>query len=188
MRKIMAEMCYQFRYALPMWLIGLLTNFWPDNRVTIKIRGTLLKPFLKKCGRNFTVGKIVTFCNPNNIEIGDDVYVAIGSWLDGIGGLTIDSEVKISPYVIITTSSHCFKDNSVRFGGSRRAPVTIGKGCWLASHAVVAAGVSVGAGSVVGANAVVTHNIPENIFAGGIPAKVLGPRVDKEPDIFERFN
>jgi acetyltransferase-like isoleucine patch superfamily enzyme len=29
--------------------------------------------------------------------------------------------------------------------------------------------------------------LPDNVFAGGVPAKVIGPRVDKEPNLFSRF-
>ena len=188
MHNLITEILFQFRYAIPIWLVGLLTNWWPDNRITVRIRGSMLRPFFKKCGRNLQVGKHATFFNTNNTVIGDDVYLATGCWLDGIGGLTIESEIKISPFVIITTSYHCFKNNSVRFGGSRRAPTSIGKGCWLAAHVVVVSGVSVGSGSIIGANAVVTKDIPENVFAAGIPAKVIGPRVDNEADIYFRYD
>jgi maltose O-acetyltransferase len=110
------------------------------------------------------------------IKIGNNVYIATGCWIDGIGGLTIEDEVELSPFVVVTTSSHCFKDNSVRFGGARTAPVHIGKGSWLASHATIAAGCSgVGTGCIVGANAVVSKDIPDNVFAVGVPARVVGP-------------
>jgi maltose O-acetyltransferase len=89
---------------------------------------------------------------------------------------------------VITTSSHCFKNNSVRFGGSRIAPVHIGKGSWVAPHATIVSGCSIGSGTIIGSNAVVTKDISDNVFAGGVPAKVLGPHKDEEPNIFSRFN
>jgi maltose O-acetyltransferase len=130
----------------------------------------------------------VTFLNVIGIEIGNDVYIATGCWIGGMGGLMIGDNVKISPFVVITTSSHCFRDNSVRFGGSRRASVKICKGSWLASHVAVAAGVTVGSGTIVGSNAVVTKDLPDNVLTGGVPAKAIGPRVDKQPNIFSRFD
>ena len=72
--------------------------------------------------------------------------------------------------------SHAFKDNSVRFGGYDRAPVTIGKGTWLAAHVVVAPGVNIGSGNMVGANAVVTKDTPDNVFVAGVPAKIVCER------------
>lgn len=38
MSGLIAELKYQFRYRLPMWLVQLLTNWLPENRVTIRIR------------------------------------------------------------------------------------------------------------------------------------------------------
>ena len=128
MSGVITELKYQIRYRLPMWFVGLITNWWPDNRITIKIRGSMLRPFFGKCGRNFTISRNVTFASPHNIEIGNDVYIATGAWLNGLGRLIIEDEVEISPYVVIDTCVHAFKDNSVRFGGSVIAPVRIGRG------------------------------------------------------------
>ncbi len=182
----MKQLYYQLRYALPLWFAQLLTNWLPENRISIRLRGAMVRPFLGKCGRNFQLARGVTFLNSNGIRIGNNVYIATGCWIDGMGGLVIEDEVKISPFVVITTTAHCFKDNSVRFGGSRRTPARIGRGSWIASHVVIS-GAAIGSGTIVGANAVVSTDIPDNVFAGGVPAKVIGPRVDKTPNIFSRF-
>ncbi len=183
---MMKQLYYQLRYALPLWFAQLLTNWLPENRISIRLRGAMVRPFLGKCGRNFQLARGVTFLNSNGIRIGNNVYIATGCWIDGMGGLVIEDEVKISPFVVITTTAHCFKDNSVRFGGSRRTPARIGRGSWIASHVVIS-GAAIGSGTIVGANAVVSTDIPDNVFAGGVPAKVIGPRVDKTPNIFSRF-
>ena len=185
---MLKQILYQCRYTLPLWFVQLLTNWLPENRITIRIRGSLVASFLGKCGKNFQVARDVTFLNSYGIKVGDNVYIATGCWIDGIGGLTIEDEVELSPFVVITTSTHCFKDNSVRFGGSRTTPVRIGKGSWIASHATVVSGCKVGSGCIIGSNAVVTKDIPDNVFAAGVSAKVIGPRTDKEPNIFSRFD
>lgn len=187
MGQIFKEIAYQCRYTIPLWFVQLLTNWLPENRITIRIRGALAAPFLGKCGKNLQLAKGVTFLNSSGIEIGNNVYIATGCWIDGMGGLVIEDEVKISPFVVITTTSHCFKDNSVRFGGSLRRAAKIKKGSWIASHVVIT-GAVIGSGTIVGANAVVSRDIPDNVFAAGIPARVIGPRVDKEPNIFSRFD
>lgn len=185
-RRLLFHVYYQFRYVLPIWLVQLLTNWLPENRLTIRLRGGLIRPFLGRCGRGLTLARGITFLNPHGICVGEHVYIATGCWIDGIGGLTIEDEVKLSPYVVITTSSHCFRNNSVRGGGSRTASVRIGKGSWIASHATLAAGSRVGSGTIIGANAVVTKDIPDNVFAAGVPARVIGPRKDAAANVFRR--
>lgn len=44
---------------------------------------------------------------------------------------------------------------------------------FLGANVVVKKGVTIGANSVIGMNSVVTHNIPANCVAVGIPCKVI---------------
>lgn len=187
-KRLIQQIIYQLRYVLPLWFVQLLTNWLPENRLTIRWRGVLVAPWLGRCGKGLCLARGVTFLNPHGITLGDHVYIATGCWLDGMGGLTIEDDVKISPYVVIATSTHCFRDNCVRGGGSWRGPCRVGKGSWLASHAVLAAGASVGAGCIIGANAVVSGVIDDNVFAAGTPAKVRGPRPAREPNVTSRFD
>ena len=168
---------YFFR-ELPLGLVEILTNWMPDGPVSCRVRGFLSRPFFKKCGKNFTYGKNVHFVGPHGIEIGDDVYLAAGCWLIGSGGIVIEDEVIFGPYAIVAAGSHKFKNGSARFAGAKRSPVKIGRGSWIAAHAMVAPGVSIGVGNLIAANAVVTHDSPPNVVMGGVPAKILKKRID----------
>lgn len=173
----------QLRYELPLWGVLTFTNFLPDNRITIKLRGALCKPFIKRCGKNFTIARGVEIRSPDRLIIGDNVYIASHVWLNAMGGLKIEDEVVISPFVVISTGIHQFKNGSVRFGGTKLSPIVIGKGSWISSHSVINAGVKVGKGVIVGANSVVLKDVPDNVIVGGIPAQVIRER--KENDLNE---
>ena len=54
-------------------------------------------------------------------------------------------------------------------------PVTIGNDCWFGANVVVCPGVTIGDNCVIGAGSVVTHDIPANSFAAGVPARVIRP-------------
>lgn len=183
MTKLLRELRYQLGRALPFWLLQLLSNWWPDNRFSVRLRGALLRPWLGRCGRNLQIGRDVTLLAMDRLTIGDDVYLAKGAWINAIGGVTIEDQVITGPYVVIASSTHGFRDGSARFGGAHPAPVRIGRGTWLAAHVVVAAGTSIGSGNLVGANAVVTRNTPDHVVVGGVPARVLRPRDDNPSDI-----
>lgn len=51
--------------------------------------------------------------------------------------------------------------------------VTLEKGVWLGVNVTVLKGVTVGENTLVAAGSLVTHSLPANVVAGGIPAKVL---------------
>lgn len=52
-------------------------------------------------------------------------------------------------------------------------PVEIQDGVWIGSNVTIKKGVTVGEGSVIASNSVVTHDVPSNSLAAGIPAKVI---------------
>jgi acetyltransferase-like isoleucine patch superfamily enzyme len=185
-RYINNEFWYQLRFALPLWLIRAVSDWWPDNRVTISIRGKLYRIVLRNCGKGFTAGRDISLAAVDRLEIGNNVYLAKGCWLNAIGGLKIGDEVVMAPYVVISTNKHGFRDGSVRFGGAHPCPVEIGRGTWLAAHSVVAGGVTIGCGNLIGANAVVTKNTPNHVIVGGVPAVVIGPRTDNPSEINSR--
>src|SRR5690606_26729401 len=125
----------------------------------------------------------LTILNSYNIEVGHDVYLAKGCWINGMGGLTIESEVMMAPYVVISTMQHVFKDQSVRFGGSISGSVRIGTGTWLAAHSAVKCGVNVGKGCIIGANAFVVKDTEDNGIYGGVPAKLIKKNTDSSGEI-----
>src|SRR5690606_3986099 len=174
----MKQITAQLRYVIPLWFVLLITNWFPDNRLTIRLRGRLARPFFKRCGKRLELGRDLTLLNSYNIDIGDDVYIAKGGWLNGMGGLTIEDEVVLAAYVVISTMQHVFKNNSVRFGGSIPGRIVIGRGTWLAAHVAVKCGVNIGSGSIIGANAFVVKDTESNAIYGGVPAKFIKENKD----------
>ena len=169
----MKTLWYQVRWSLPLWAVLTLTNWWPENRLTVSIRGRMARPFIGVCGKRLQLGAYLTILSPSELQLGDDVYLAKGTWLNCMGGLTIEDEVVFGPYVVISTVQHRFHDASVRFGGSSAQPVTIGRGSWIAAHASVKCGVSIGPGNLVAANAAVVTDTPGGVVVGGVPAAIL---------------
>jgi len=52
-------------------------------------------------------------------------------------------------------------------------PVIIENNVWLGYGVIVKKGVTIGENSVIGTNSIVTHDIPANVIAAGMPAKVI---------------
>jgi|APLak6261698768_1056241.scaffolds.fasta_scaffold30234_2 acetyltransferase-like isoleucine patch superfamily enzyme len=184
----MSELYLQIRYTLPLWFVFLLTSWLPDNKISFKLRGWLAKFFIKKCGKNLQIGRDVTLLNPFNLQLGNDVYIAKGGWYNALGGLTIEDEVVLAPYVVISTLQHVFKNNSVRFGGSISGEVHIGKGTWIASHSSIKCNTKIGKGSIVAANASVVKDIPDNVIYGGVPAKLIKENTEGEATLFTKMD
>ena len=160
-------------------LIMLSTGWWPDLRPVMRIRGFLLRPSFKACGRNFQIARGVTINFSHRLAIGRDVYIASGCWLHARGGMVIEDEVQIGPYAVLVTGDHTRQDGSYRYGRSILAPIYLRHGCWVAAHVTIAKGVTVGCGALLAANSVATRDIPDYAVAGGVPARVIGNKASK---------
>lgn len=182
----MTQIKLQLRYILPLWFVLLITNWLPDNRITIRIRGFMASPFFKKCGKRLTLGRNLTILNSNEMCLGNDIYIANGGWFNALGGLELEDEVVFGPYVIISTLQHTFANFSVKQGGSIADKVKIGKGSWLASHVSVKCGVEIGKGNLIAANSFVSRSTDNYKILGGVPAKVIKDVVNTKADFYSK--
>ena len=116
-------------------------------------------------------GKIKIFYY-KNINIGKNVFFNHGLIINARGTIKIGDNVHLSTGVIINTGSLDYKKTGFeRVHVSK--PVSIEEGVWIGSGAIINPGVTIGKNSVIGAGAVVTSDIPENVVAVGVPARVI---------------
>ena len=166
---------YQFRYYLPLFLIQAITFFLPDFIIFMKLRGFLSSFFVKKCGKNLMIGRDVTFFNPQNLFLGDNVYIAKSVWINSYKKINIGNEVLISPNVIITSGKHTFVNKSFRYGEPIGIPIEIKNGTWIGANSVISAGSKIGKGCVVSAGSIVNGKFDDFIMVGGNPARYIKP-------------
>jgi len=153
--------------------ITVATSWLPDLRPVLCLRGFLLRPSFKSCGRNLQVARHVTINFTSRVEIGSDVFLATGCWLHARGGIVLEDDVQLGPYAVLVTGDHTPIDGSYRFGPSSFVPIRICQGSWVAAHATVTKGVVIGRGALLAANSVATHDIPPFTMAAGVPARVI---------------
>jgi acetyltransferase-like isoleucine patch superfamily enzyme len=161
------------RYDWPLHFVLLFTNWLPDNVVFLQLRGWLASHFLGSCGKNLRLGRNITFYNPSQINLGKNIYIAFGCWINADAKIEIHDEVQIGPYCVVVSSDHQLILNSFRYSDPIKKPIRICKGSWLGAHVVITAGTSIGESSAIAAGAVVVDDVPTNALAGGIPAKVI---------------
>ena len=148
------------------WLIRCLLGSVDETPFAIQI------PFHVSYGSRIHIGK--DFFANHNCIIYDSAEVSIGD------------NVILGPNVVITTVSHpmsteerAFRFNPYSFEPKKRAdtelvaPISIGSNVWIAAGSIVCAGVTIGDNTVIGAGSVVTRDIPSNVFACGVPCKVV---------------
>jgi acetyltransferase-like isoleucine patch superfamily enzyme len=151
-------------------------------------------------GTNVIFEAGVLVFHPENIRIGDNVYVGHNTILKGYyrnemrigdhcwigqscffhsaGGIQIGKAVGIGPMVKIITSAHRDAEwaRPVLFQDLDMKAVVIEDGCDIGIGAILLPGVRIGEGSIVGAGAVVTHDVSPYSVVAGVPARILRNR------------
>lgn len=129
-------------------------------------------------GRGSTVHMWANFFQPKGVEIGEDTIVGDHAFLDGRAPLIIGNHVDIASSVMIYNSEHDLEKEDF---SARQEPIGIGDYVFIGPRAIILPGVTIGKGAIVAAGAVVTEDVSDFTIAGGVPAKVIGERKDKNP-------
>lgn len=105
------------------------------------------------------------------IKIGKNVFINHACTFLDMGGITIEDNVLIGPKVNLITENHPLNP------ADRKAlitkPIIIKKNAWIGAAATILPGVTIGENSVIAAGAVVSKDVPDNVVAGGVPAKII---------------
>ena len=137
--------------------------------------------------------KIFAFVNLYGCEIGDRSKV--GAFVEIQKNARIGANVKVSSHTFIcegvTVEDDVFIGHNVSFindkfprsttadGGLQTeadwavVPTVVKRGASIGTSSTILCGVTIGENSIIGAGSVVTKDIPPNVVAAGVPARVL---------------
>ena len=152
-------------------LIGCTIPFHSIRKLAYRLAGV-------KIGKNSYIHMGARFYLPINITIGNGTIIGDHCFLDGRAKLTIGDNVDIASYVLIYNSEHDV--HSENFDPTHE-PVEIGDYVFIGPRAIILSGVKIGKGAVIAAGAVVTSDVKPFEIVGGVPAKVIGERKNKDP-------
>src|SRR5271157_4835348 len=100
----------------------------------------------------------------DHLLLGNQTDIGAFSYINAKNGVTIEDYVQIG--------SHC-SIYSISTIDNKQEPVRLKKNCRIGSHSVILPGVTIGENSIIGAFSLVNTDIPDNVLAYGIPARVI---------------
>lgn len=114
--------------------------------------------------------------NKDNLSLGYKTDIGAFSYINAKNGVIIEDLVQLGSHCsIYSTSTIDHKDGKVH----------LKKNCRIGTHSSIMPGVTVGENSVVGAFSFVTTDIPDNVLAYGIPARVIRMLTEDELRLME---
>ena len=129
--------------------------------------GIDLAPHARICGGGWFYGR-------GAVKIGRTTWISPRSlfYTHPEAPITIGARCDIGHEVSFVTGGHQIGDTSRRAGEGTAGAIRIEDGCWIGARTTLLGGVTIGAGTIVAAGAVVTADLPANVLAAGVPARV----------------
>jgi acetyltransferase-like isoleucine patch superfamily enzyme len=98
------------------------------------------------------------------LKLGYKTDIGAFTYINAKNGVDIEDYVQIG--------SHC-SIYSISTIDDKVGQVTLKKNCKIGSHSVIMPGVTIGENSIVGACSFVNRDVPDNVVAVGVPARVI---------------
>lgn len=126
--------------------------------------------------------------NPANFEVGHDVHIGPYFYATGTNAkIIIKDHCAIAENVTIHTGNHArivgkfiteINENNKPDGYDKA--VVICEDVWIGCNVTILSGVTVGRGSTIAAGAVINNDVPPYSIVGGVPARFIKFKWDKE--------
>lgn len=161
---------YWNRIGRVLWTFAWLVLFRPSPRPFHGWRRWLLRLFGAQVARGAHPYPSARIWAPWNLIMGEGSCLGDYVRCYSVDRVTLEPYATVSQYSFLCTASH---DYRVREMPLITAPITIGRGAWVAADAFIGPGVKVGERAVVGARASVFRDVDSWTVVGGNPARVI---------------
>ena len=159
-RQLAKEICFDYNNTRPM---------------DTQRKDELLTRLLGSRGKSLWMEAPIHFAYGSNTFVGDHVYANFNLTVVDDGACHIGNYVMFAPNVVISTTGHPIAPAMRDKGAQHSLPVVIKDHVWIGANVTIMPGVTIGENSVIGAGSVVTHDVPPNSVACGVPCRVMRP-------------
>ena len=145
------------------------------------LRTFVFKLLFKEFGKNVFIDYKCYFRYPSKIKIGNNVSINRGcefypsrQFKDAY--IILEDDAVLGPNVTFFGAG---QDPSTPELPDIAATIRVSRGAYIGGNSTIRYGVTIGAGAVVAAGSVVIKDVLENTVVGGVPARSIKPRYNK---------
>ncbi|AKG20391.1 acyltransferase [Calothrix sp. 336/3] len=178
MRGIRHKIAHKFEQLLIPRLVQWLEEWQGKIR---RYQHQQIKGRLKFCGVGVRFKRELRIEHPENVSLGEKIYVGPNVLLDGRGGITIGDNTTLGCNVVILSANHDYQSNALPYEHNVyiHKPVIVGRNVWIGSNVLIVPGVTIGDGAIIAAGTVVSRDVEPLAIAGNQPMRILKYR-DRE--------
>ena len=151
------------------------------EKISFNIKKLLIAPFIALGFKNVEYYYVHGEGNGNQLFLGENISTADAVFNISSGNIFVRDNTIFAHDVHVLTGFHRFHKGrlaKLQEGAPKEVPltgydITIGSGCFIGSRATILRGVTIGDNVIIGAGSIVTKDLPDNVFAAGMPAKII---------------
>ncbi|MGN8647284.1 sugar O-acetyltransferase [Gracilibacillus sp. HCP3S3_G5_1] len=136
-------------------------------------RGQLLKDLLGSVGKGAFMEPNIRFDYGCHTYVGNYFFANFDCTILDVCEVRIGDNCMFGPSVQLYTATHPLHPDERNSGKEYAKPITIGNNVWIGGGAIINPGVTIGDNVVITSGAVVTKDVPDNVVAGGNPARII---------------
>lgn len=174
------DLGWAFRCKYNLWLHGPYGLAKIVEKIPFRFLVKYLRRYGATIGNNCRFERGINLHRPfgqqpfENLHIGNNVYLGHNTLIDLTQKVTIEDDVIIASGCQLWTHVSEYKDNGTdKIYYEQKGCVTIGRAAIIYSGVVVSHGIKIGSGANIGANSLVNKDVPNSVFAGGVPARII---------------
>lgn len=165
----------EFESFVTFWMLKIIDGFaW--GGIGAHFRAYILRLLGFKIGKNSKIMTgIVIHKRNSNLSIGENTFINKNVFFDlSTAPIKIGNHCDIGFNTTFSNNTHELKSNyQTRRLPAKSLPIKVEDFVWIGCNATVLGGVTVGKGSVIAAGSVVTKDVPPEVLAAGVPARVI---------------
>ena len=144
----------------------------PEIHRTVVVEGEGVR-----IGRGCRLRRGVFITGPE-VVLGDRVF--LNDWVYVNHHVSFGDGVSVGQFARFVTGTHDIGPPHQRAQATLTRPISIGAGTWIGAAVVVLPGVTIGPGCVVASGSIVTKDLPANVLAAGLPARIIRTLADND--------
>ena len=133
----------------------------------------ILRLFGAKIGRNVAIKQNVNIKYPWFLEIGNDVWIGEGVWIDNLTKVKIEDNVCISQGAMLLCGNHDYKKSSFDL---IIGEIILEEGSWVGAKSVGCPGVTLKSHAILAVGSIATKDLEEYSIYQGNPAVKIRKR------------
>jgi acetyltransferase-like isoleucine patch superfamily enzyme len=144
------------------------------GRIASVLRYLYAKRLAAACGDNVMIGPRCTILHWEGLELGRNVTIHVGTYIDAQGSVSIGDDVSIAHASSLVSFEHTWDDpgKPIKYNPLRRLPIRIDDDVWIGCGVRVLAGAIINRRTVIAAGSVVLRGTYGGGVFAGVPARL----------------